>query len=906
MTQSGEDPHSMIGTRLGTYEITAKLGEGGMGEVYRAHDTQLDRDVAIKVLPAAFVEDHERLSRFEREAKLLAQLNHPNIAHIYGMEASGAAHALIMELVEGPTLADRLESGSLPLDESLSLARQIAEALEEAHKKGIIHRDLKPQNIKASTEGRVKVLDFGLAKAMEPASGASASDSASQLAHSPTLTLGATVQGMILGTAAYMAPEQAKGLAIDKRADIWAFGVVLYELLVGRSLFAGETVGDTLAAVIRAEIDLDRLSPETPTALRRLLRRCLERNPKNRLHDIADARLVIDDVLAGRSDEAESAAAGAVAPFPATVAWRGRIGWLAGGLALGVAAAIVLGLGVGARFGTAPAAAPTLTRIEPLASGQPYEPAISRDGNTLAFAATRNGENRVWLKDLASGSESALAREGSSWPSFSPDGTSLLFLVREGDSSDLYRISLATREERLVARDAGPAAWSPDGRSVAFVRGEFNNPVQKLMSVDVDGGAEQALFERRGSQRFFVGAPRWSPDGRRLAMAILGGQAGVGDRVGVFELATGELEELEPRLAGLDKYRLMGRDWITNDRLVLLIGDDPSWNPASRSGRIALFDLSTRRARDVLPIQPVGGQIAYAGSGAVIVGLATTEESLFEVRRTPAGWADPVQLTEGPYTDRQPVYSPDGRSIVFASNRSGNNDLWRLERDSGELRRLTDHEATDWDPAFSKDGTRILFSSNRSGRFEIWIAEADGSAPRQVTDVENAQNPTWTTDGDWIVFTRQDSPAGENGLWKIRPDGSDAERLVEGVVYLPEASPDGRDVFITMGAGQQDILRLEDGVVTPAAGVQVARPRWSVERGTSYLWGLDGEGAVRRFRFDPERVKFGAGEEIVPHPPGRQSVYLGVARDGSAAVVSARSSRSQIVRVDGLEELERR
>ncbi len=294
---------SMIGTTLAHYRITAKLGEGGMGEVYRATDTKLQRDVAIKVLPAAFTEDQERLARFEREAQLLAQLHHPHIASIFGIEESGGTRALVMELVEGPTLAERLESGAIPLHESLLLARQIAEALEAAHEKGIIHRDLKPQNIKASIEGTVKVLDFGLAKAMDPAGAASGEASASQLAQSPTLTMGATVKGMILGTAAYMAPEQAKGFAVDKRVDIWAFGVLLYEMLIGGSLFAGDSVGDTLAAVIRAEIDFGRLPDETPPAIRRLLRRCLERNPKNRLHDIADARIVIDEAIDGKGDE---------------------------------------------------------------------------------------------------------------------------------------------------------------------------------------------------------------------------------------------------------------------------------------------------------------------------------------------------------------------------------------------------------------------------------------------------------------------------------------------------------------------------------------------------------------------------------------------------------------------------
>jgi len=289
------------GTRLGAYEITSKLGAGGMGEVYRATDSTLRRDVAIKVLPAAFTEDADRLERFEREAQLLAQLHHPNIASIFGLEESGGTRALVMEMVEGEDLSARIARGPVPIDEALPIARQIAEALEAAHAAGIIHRDLKPANVKVKADGTVKVLDFGLAKAMEPTA-----LSGGNLANSPTLTGRATQLGMIMGTAAYMAPEQARGSAVDKRVDIWAFGVVLYEMLTGDQLFDGESAVDTLSAVMRQEIDLAKLPAGTPAELRRLLRRCLERNAKNRLHDIADARIVLDELQRGIQEEARA------------------------------------------------------------------------------------------------------------------------------------------------------------------------------------------------------------------------------------------------------------------------------------------------------------------------------------------------------------------------------------------------------------------------------------------------------------------------------------------------------------------------------------------------------------------------------------------------------------------------
>ena len=282
------------GTRLGPYVVVSPLGAGGMGEVYRATDTKLGRDVAIKVLPAELAQDPERLARFEREAKLLASLNHPNIAHVYGFESAtladgSAVHFLAMELVPGEDLAERLKRGAIPVDEALAIARQIAEALEEAHEKGIVHRDLKPANVKLTPDGKVKVLDFGLAKAWS--GGGPAAGSRRDLSQSPTLAHTGTAAGIILGTAAYMSPEQARGKAVDKRADIWAFGVVLWEMLTGRRLFVGETVSDVLAGVLKTEVDFGALPAEAPPAVRRLLRRCLERDPRSRLHDIADARL---------------------------------------------------------------------------------------------------------------------------------------------------------------------------------------------------------------------------------------------------------------------------------------------------------------------------------------------------------------------------------------------------------------------------------------------------------------------------------------------------------------------------------------------------------------------------------------------------------------------------------------
>ncbi len=534
----------MIGSRLGPYEITAKLGEGGMGEVYRATDSRLRREVAIKVLPPAFTEDKERLARFEREAQLLAQLNHSNIAQIYGLETSGATHALVMELVPGPTLAERLESGPLSFAESLSIALQIAQALEEAHEKGIVHRDLKPQNVKASSEGKAKVLDFGLAKAMDAGgSGSSAADLARSptIMNSPTLTAAHGTQlGVILGTAAYMAPEQARGAAVDKRADIWAFGVVLFEMLTGRRLFEGETVSDTLAAVLRQEIDWTALPAATPTEIRRLLRRCLERNPKNRLHDIADARLVLDDLVAGRPDAGETLPADAGPAATRGAGWPVKLAWLGAGLIVGALAIAALGRSLFQPPPTLPPVVRSLTY-----SGTSGAASISGDGKFMAFISSRDGTPRIWLKQLASGEEVALTAGRDSWPQISPDSGSVLFRRAEKGRFDLYRVPLVGGEPRRLASNIDLAGWSPDGKRIAV--GRLEERGSQVVLIPAEGGEEQLLFERDTGVRGID----WSPDGSALLLVTAPRVNSISSiALEAVEVASGKVRELYRLPAG--------------------------------------------------------------------------------------------------------------------------------------------------------------------------------------------------------------------------------------------------------------------------------------------------------------------------------------------------------------------
>src|SRR5712664_3112773 len=396
------------GTKLGPYEIVAPLGAGGMGEVYRARDTKLGREVALKLLPPLFTADADRVARFEREARLLASLNHAHIGAIYGFEDGGNVPALVLELVEGETLGDRVRRGPLPLSEALTVAQQIADALDAAHRAGIIHRDLKPSNIKITPDGVVKVLDFGLAKAL------AAEGSGPDLSRSPTLTIGGTTAGVILGTAAYMSPEQARGQPVDKRTDIWAFGCVLFDMLTGTSAFARETVTDTIVAVVGAEPEWKSLPADTPVSIRRLLTRCLQKDARRRLHDIADARIEIEDAITSPAEPA---------PAPAT---RRRSRLALSALSLGIATALVLFWVVRDRFGR-PAVKPSppdarVTRLTDL-PGLEESPAISPDGRSVAFTAGVGGKRQIFVQLIAGGAPLQITRDAvdHEFPRWSPD-----------------------------------------------------------------------------------------------------------------------------------------------------------------------------------------------------------------------------------------------------------------------------------------------------------------------------------------------------------------------------------------------------------------------------------------------------------------------------------------------------
>jgi Tol biopolymer transport system component len=775
-----------------------------MGEVYRATDTRLKRDVAIKVLPAAFTEDRERLARFEREAQLLAQLQHPNVASIFGIEESGGVRALVMELVDGPTLADRLEQGRLPVDESLSIARQLAEALEEAHARGIVHRDLKPQNIKAAADGKVKVLDFGLAKAMDPTAGSAAS--AADLARSPTImnspTLTAahgTQLGVILGTAAYMAPEQARGGTVDKRADIWAFGVALYEMLTGRQLFAGETVSDTLAAVLRAEVDWTALPAATPPAIRRLLRRCLERNPKNRLHDIADARIVLDELVSGREQEESTAPA---APVRSRRRW---LPWTIAAVATVIAVAAVAAVLFGLR-GAAPRSAPEPTvRFEvawPGAGATSIDLTrdffeLSPDGRYLLFVA----EDQIWVRPLDALVPQPLANSaGATYPFWSPDGASIGFFA----NGELRRIAReGGQAQKLCDAPAGRgAAWGSDG-TIVF---SADYGTHGLSRVADRGGTPGQLPrvastpESTGDHRY----PQFLPGGRQFLFTYLSGSP---DAAGIYVGDVGGSSPVRV-LDGSDQARFApgatpgGSGYLLYRRQNILMAQG--------------FDTQRLRvAGEAFPLVEGVGSSANSGHGAFALSdSGVLAHSASDNRRQQLVWFDRTGQRLETVLERTGSVagfsiSPDGRTLAFsASDDDSSSDIWLQTLPAGTPSRFTFGPAPGWsEPTWSPDSSELVFCTyNLSGvsSYQIQRRRVDRTGkPATLRDTPEMMFVwDWSPSLRGLAFSSDALlPAGRAGeaatitqaLWLLPLEGKkDPIAIGKGRESQARFSPDGR------------------------------------------------------------------------------------------------------------------
>jgi len=795
----------MVGRTIAHYEVTAKIGEGGMGVVYRARDTKLGRDVALKVLPEQFARDPQRMGRFSREARLLASLNHPNIASIYGLEVQDGIHALVMELVEGPTLADRIAEGAIPLDEALPLAQQMAEALEYAHEHSVIHRDLKPANVKVTEEGVVKVLDFGLAKAMEDEA------ATGDPADSPTLTLGATKAGVILGTAAYMAPEQARAKRVDKRADIWAFGVVLYEMLTGKRLFGGEDLTETLASVVKEQPDLSAVPPK----VRRLLQRCLEKDPKKRLRDISVAWELLEEEV----------------PVQAP-ARRSRLPWAVAAV-LFVAAAVFATLWL-----REPAAEVLQARfvMEPPEGTEFVDPrrsaAVSPDGHYLVFAAEGEGTQSLWLRQLESltsrqlpGTES----RGNYFPFWSPDSKSVAFFA----DGKLKRIDIAGGAPQELcggSNHAGSGTWSHDG-IILFGSGEG------LFRVPASGGVPEQLTTPDAPREGRHVHPQFLPDGRRFLYFVWstdpntqgiysGSLDNPTQRVRI--VSTQSKAYYAPSHGGQSGYLL----WMRGQTLLA-----QPFNAA----KLRLEGEPTRLAEEVFV--PPGGSVSasfwVSDTGVLLYGTGSFSDD------TTLTWFDREGNVTGTAGEPHPYMeldlSPDGSRVAAYRGDELGQDLWLIEfARPGQDTRLTTDPANESYPVWSPDGKQIIFGSNRdTSYFDLYRKPASVLGEEELLlKIDERKVPLdWSSEKPLLLYLVRGGATGQD-LWVLPLEG-DPEPEPYLVTEFNEAnaqfSPDGRWVVYTSDrSGQTEVYVSPYPFPTSPDGdpmIQIstgggAQPRW--------------------------------------------------------------------------------
>ena len=825
----------LSGARIGPYEITASLGAGGMGEVYRARDARLKRDVALKLLPESFATDPERLARFQREAEVLASLNHPNIAAIYGLEEGPAeaghyVRALILELVEGETLADRIARGAMPVDEALPIARQIAEALEAAHEHGVIHRDLKPANIKVTPGGKVKVLDFGLAK-LTQASGPG--PQAPDLTASPTLSIQPTYAGVILGTVGYMSPEQARGKPVDRRTDIWAFGCVLYEMLTGRQVFeTRDTVSDAVAAILTREPDWSALPDAVPPHLRRLLRRCLQKDPARRLHHVADARVELEDALSE-----PTAATPATTEHPAApTRWLRALPWTVAALGLGAAAWLLWGT---PGSGTA---APLVLRLEinlpagvELYTASPHPVAVSPDGARLAFIGVRGGSRQVYVRRLDQ--FEAVPLRGTDTVTtcfFSPDGQSIGLITSVGE---LKTVSLANGLVAAITDDvnfAYGAAWSADDRLI-FAR------AGALWQIPRSGGTPRPLTMLGGEHRDTLHAwPIVLPDGRTM---LFGAAAGDQWRIDALVLASGERRTVVER-GTLPLYAASGHLVFFLDGELLTASFD--------ADRLELTGPSVRTI-DNFPTSVLGTPLVDVSlSGAVVYAPTTGASRLVLVSRQ--GTEQPLNETRRPYSN--PRLAPDGSRVVVEAG-----DLWIQDLTRSTFTRIASRTEVNLGfPIWAPDGRRVVYRTGSGLR----VQDADGIGEGELIAGTSAFDfpGSMTPDGQTLVYQRS-----QEGLFDIYAVPLREPSKVQTILNTPayeggaRLSPDGRWlIYISNESGRNEVYLRQ----FPGPG-----RRWqiSTDGGTQAVWNPSGREIFYRNGDKMMAVEVSTIPEVTLSPP---------------------------------------
>ncbi len=846
---SSDESRSWLNRRIREYEVLSLIGAGGMGEVYRAKDARLDREVALKVLPKAFAEDPERVSRFEREARLLAALNHPHIAAIYGREESEGRHVLVLELVEGQTLGERIVRGPIPIAEALPLFRQLAAGLEAAHEKGIIHRDLKPANVRITPDAQVKILDFGLAKSFPGKAPAgseletvSASDSE-------------TGEGRVLGTVSYMSPEQARGLAVDKRTDVWAFGCVLYEALTGRRAFRGDTSSDTVARILEHEPDWDALPDDTPPFIRLLLHRCLQKDVKERLHDIADARIEIRDASSD-SYRAMSTAEVLAAP-PRRGVLKRLVPWAVAGL-LAAAAAVAFW---GPRQTGTPAG-PTSRFVTTLPPGQTIPNrgswgstvALTADGSQLVYLAEEDGTRRLYRRSLDSfEAEPIPGTEGALSPFLSPDGNWVGFYAGQEVKKVSLRggaLSTICTVDKTTFRGG---SWGPRD-TIAYSQCTYG-----LRVVPVAGGTPEVLtsvsdIQYEGNHAF----PQFLPGGEAVLYTV--DNSPVDARIAVHHLVTGEQKTLiDPGSHG--RYVPTGHIVYGWEGELLAVPFDLA--------KLEVTGLPVRVLDGVLMEgTPRATHFSISDNGSLAYvpgGMVRDQSTLAWVDRT-----GKVEALPFPPSLWGPRVSPDGTQILVTRSdpRGAGSCVWAYELERGVERRITDETGAEYWPIWSPDGRRVVFNSRREGRTVMASKPVDGSDPEN-TLVERAEtwpSPySWATDGS-LAYQESERLFGKFDIWVLPPDGPPHVFLqTTSNEFHPAISPDGRWMaYVSDESGRMEVN------VRPYPGLG-AVTQVSIDGGSEPIWSPDGREIYYRRQ---------GGDQViaVSFDPGGPSPRLGKPR----------------------------
>ena len=867
-----ESSKELVGQRLGSYEIGARLGSGAMGDVYRARDLRLGREVAIKILPDAFVADADRRARFEREARVLASLNHAHIGGIYGVEERGGIHALILELIEGETLAERLRrpDGRMTIADSLTIARQIAEALEAAHEKGIVHRDLKPANIAITPAGVVKVLDFGIAKI-------GADEWTFDRTGSPTVTIDRTGEGRILGTVTSMSPEQARGHAVDRRTDIWAFGCVLYHMLTGRSPFSGASASDMIAAILNRDPDWSALPTDAPPVIVRLLHRCLEKDLKRRLHDIADARLDLDEALSEPStvDVRSIASHRPPATKPRTVPTIAAAVAVFGALGMGLAALVMWNATRAASRGLPiERLMMTLPSQQALEKGRFPPVALSPDGKLLVYAASVNGGRTSLhlrpLDDLAA--RPIPATEGATAPFFSPDGRWLGFYA----DGALKKVSVAGGVPLTISE--APPVWSATWGERDTIVFATTLVGAGLWRVSANGGVAAQITTPKPDERQHA-YPQLLPGGTQVLFSIL--------RNNAWHLAAVAVNGGQSRILGNGRVVGEGAQYLPAGRLVYAQSGGlvaMPFNPADGN-----LDQPPVRLLERIETSRFGGAyFAVAAQAGTLVyvpaGATATDRTLLRIGRD--GRAEPLIGALGGY--QNPTLSPDGRRAAVMIGSETGSDIWILDLGRSTRLRFTAGGIGAF-PVWAPDGRKLAFQSTAPGPFNLFWKALDGNGdaqpllnadsipahvwpdgasllPGTLPRLSGAgpQFPmSWSPDGSTLAFHER-KPDGERDIWVVSPGGEPVPFLLTSFdERSPRFSPDGRWLaYVSDESGRDDVY------VQPFPGPE---SKWVVspDGGTDPVWSKDGRELFYRHGDQLMAVPVATGREFSPGRPLR-------------------------------------